>query len=89
MMKSAQHIFGNVLTIVYDFPEVNDILPMHNHTEIDIHFSIIARGSFHIRGDDWEMNSKAGDIVDWEPGKAHEFIALEANSRLINIPKNR
>jgi quercetin dioxygenase-like cupin family protein len=88
MMTVKQRKFGKVFTLVYDFPEIDDVLPMHNHTEVDVHFSIIARGSFRVHGDDWEMISKAGDVVDWEPGKAHEFIALESNSRLINITKN-
>jgi len=88
MMTVKQHKFGKVFTLVYDFPEINDILPMHNHTEVDVHFSIVARGSFRVHGDGWELISKAGDVVDWEPGKAHEFIALESNSRLINITKN-
>ena len=88
MMKHELHKFGKIYTNVYDFPEIEDILPMHNHTADDVHISIIARGSFRVHGDGWEMISKAGDVVDWEPGKAHEFIALEANSRLINIPKN-
>jgi quercetin dioxygenase-like cupin family protein len=88
MMTVKQHKFGKIFTAVYDFPEIDDVLPMHNHTEVDVHFSIVARGSFRIHGDGWEIISKAGDIVDWEAGKAHEFIALEPNSRLINIPKN-
>jgi len=88
MMTVKQRKFGKVFTLVYDFPEIDDVLPMHNHTEIDVHFSIVARGSFRVHGDGWELISKAGDVVDWEPGKAHEFIALESNSRLINIPKN-
>ena len=88
MMTVKQHRFGKVFTSVYEFPEVDDVLPMHNHSDVDVHISIVARGSFRIHGDGWEMVSKAGDVVDWEPGKAHEFIALEPNSRLINIPKN-
>ena len=88
MMKVNQYKFGKITTTVYDFPEINDILPMHNHDENTVHLSIVARGSFRIHGDGWEMISKAGDVVDWEPGKAHEFIALEPNSRLVNIPKN-
>jgi quercetin dioxygenase-like cupin family protein len=88
MMTVKQHKFGKIITGVYDFPEVDDVLPMHNHMEEDVHISIVARGSFRIHGDGWEMISKAGDVVDWEPGKAHEFIAVEPNSRLINIPKN-
>jgi hypothetical protein len=33
------------------------------------------------------MVAKAGDVLDWKPGQAHEFIALEPNSRFVNIVK--
>ena len=29
----------------------------------------------------------AGDIYDWQIGEYHEFIALEPNSRIVNIQK--
>ena len=84
MMHSQMRQFGKVTSIVFDFPEVDDILPMHSHTEADIHITIIARGSFKVHGDGWEMTAKAGDVIDWEVGQVHELIALEPNSRFVN-----
>ena len=86
-MSVTTHRLGKLFTSVFDFPEINDILPMHNHNDNDVHISIIARGSFRIHGDGWDMISKAGDVIDWETGKRHEFIALEPNSRIVNIIK--
>jgi hypothetical protein len=34
------------------------------------------------------MVSKAGAFIDWEPGQFHEFIALEPDSRCLNVVKN-
>jgi hypothetical protein len=40
-----------------------------------------------VHGGGWEITSKAGDFIDWQPGQFHEFIALEQNSRFLNIVK--
>jgi len=88
MLAVNQHVFGKLITNVFDFPDVGDTLPMHNHGEDTVHITIVSRGLIRIYGDGWEMIAKAGDIIDWEPGKRHEFVALEPNSRCVNIPKN-
>ena len=87
MLALKTYKLGKLWTIVYDFPEINDILPMRNNNENDVYITIISRGSFRVHGDGWDMVSKAGDIIDWEAGKRHEFIALEPNSRCVNIVK--
>jgi hypothetical protein len=33
------------------------------------------------------MTAKAGDVIDWKVGQRHELIALEPNSRFVNIVK--
>ena len=72
---------------IYDFPEVGDILPMHTHDEASAHITIVARGSFRAFGNEWHRTLNSGDIVDWPAHQEHEFIALEPNSRLVNIIK--
>jgi quercetin dioxygenase-like cupin family protein len=47
----------------------------------------VSKGSFKAHGDGWEMILKAGQIVDWDAGQAHELIALEPDSRFVNIVK--
>ena len=88
MMTVKPLQLGNLMGAIYDFPEVDDVLPMHSHTEHDIHISIVARGSFTAHGNGWERVVSSGDVVDWKANDPHEFIALEPNSRLVNIQKN-
>lgn len=87
MLHSTTISFGKLSGVIYDADVAGDILPTHTHTEEDIHITIIARGSFKVHGDGWEMTAKAGDVIDWEVGQAHELIALEPNSRFVNIRK--
>jgi quercetin dioxygenase-like cupin family protein len=88
MLQQVLRNFGSLSLNIMDFPDVGDKLPMHNHDEDTVHITIVARGSLRVNGDGWEITAKAGDIIDWEPGKRHEFVALEPNSRCVNIPKN-
>lgn len=80
-------MLGSLSVNVCDFPEVGDILPMHSHGESDVHITIVARGSFKVHGDSWERVCKEGDLIDWQVGQQHELIALEPNSRFVNIVK--
>ena len=73
--------------IVFDFPEVGDILPMHTHDETNVHITICARGKLRVFSNQFELEISAGDIWDWEPGVWHGFEALEPNSRIVNIIK--
>lgn len=87
MLQFTSIKFGKLSGGIYDAPEVDDILPMHSHDESTVHITIIARGSFKVHGKGWEMTAKAGDVLDWKPNQAHELIALEPNSRFVNIVK--
>ena len=87
MLKVVSLVAGKLTGSIYDAPEVDDILPMHTHGEADVHITIVARGSFRVHGDGWEMTAKAGDVIDWKVGQRHELIALEPNSRFVNIVK--
>jgi quercetin dioxygenase-like cupin family protein len=84
-LKTLQ--LGKLNGTVYDFPEINDTLAMHKHTETDVHITIVARGSFRVHGEGYDMTAKAGDVLDWDANQLHEFIALEPNSRIVNIIK--
>lgn len=89
MMNEIQKQFGDLKSSIYDFEEMDDVLPMHNHPFELTHITIIGRGSFLAKGRGWQRTVKAGDIIDFEDGQEHEFIALEPNSRLINIVKHK
>ena len=79
---------GTISGTIYDYPEVGDILPMHIHDEQSVHITIVARGSFQAHGNGWERTLNCGDVVDWKANDPHEFISLEANSRMVNIRRN-
>jgi quercetin dioxygenase-like cupin family protein len=87
MLKLTPVSFGKLNGVIYDAPDVNDTLAMHSHGEKDVHITVIARGSFKVHGDGWEMIGKEGDVIDWQVGQAHELIALQPNSRFVNILK--
>ncbi|CAB4182246.1 hypothetical protein UFOVP1071_192 [uncultured Caudovirales phage] len=85
-----QHKLLNVDSIrgiVFDFPEVGDVLPMHTHDETNVHITICARGRLRVFSNQFELEISAGEVWDWEDGVWHGFEALEPNSRIVNIIK--
>lgn len=78
---------GDLVGAIYDFEKAGDILPKHNHTENDVHITIVARGKLKAYSHDWEQEATAGQIIDFRPGEPHELMALEDNTRIINIVK--
>lgn len=80
--------FGDLDVKIYDFDVIGDVLPMHTHDDYTVHITIVARGFIKAHGNGWETEAKAGQILDFKPGQEHEFIALEDNTRIINIVKN-
>ena len=86
-LLSTQLATGNLNGTVYTFEEVGDVLPMHNHDEMTAHLTIVARGRIKAHGDDWSAEFGAGSVIDFQANQSHEFIALEENSRIVNIIK--
>jgi len=87
MLQIKTITLGKLSGSIYDFPDVGDALPMHSHGKADVHITVVARGSFKAHGNGWERVLSAGDVADWKPNDPHEFIALEENSRIVNIIK--
>lgn len=89
MLQKKTLDIGKLTGVIYDFSEVGDELPLHVHDKDDIHISIVARGRIKAFGPDntWETEASAGAVLDWEIGHWHGFIALEPNTRLVNIHK--
>jgi quercetin dioxygenase-like cupin family protein len=87
MLTSKTLKVGIINGTIYDFPEVGDILPMHSHIESNSHITIVARGSFTANLSEQTMTLNCGDVINWPANQAHEFVALELNSRLVNIVK--
>lgn len=79
---------GDIHGTIYDFEKSGDILPKHNHDETNIHITIVARGKIKAYSHDWEMEAEAGKVLDFRPNEPHEIMALEDNTRIVNIVKN-
>jgi quercetin dioxygenase-like cupin family protein len=78
---------GDLKGGIYDFEKAGDILPKHNHTEDNVHITIVARGKVKVYSHDWSMEATPGQILDFRPNEPHELMALEDNTRIFNIVK--
>lgn len=88
-MLLVKHLtnLGDIQGVIYDFEHKGDILPKHVHTESNVHITIVARGRLKAYSHDWEKEAIAGQIIDFRAGEPHELMALEDNTRIINILK--
>jgi quercetin dioxygenase-like cupin family protein len=78
---------GNLSGTVYTFEQAGDVLPMHTHNDVTAHITIVARGRIKAHGNGWSAEYGAGSVIDFPADQSHEFIALEDNSRIVNIIK--
>jgi len=78
---------GDIHGSIFDFEKAGDILPKHIHTEMDVHITVVARGKLKAYSHDWELEATAGQILDFRPNEPHELLALEDDTRIINIVK--
>jgi quercetin dioxygenase-like cupin family protein len=78
---------GKLAGTIYTFEQAGDVLPMHTHQEGDAHITIVARGRVKAHGNEWSAEYDAGSVIDFPADQSHEFIALEDNSRIVNIIK--
>jgi len=72
---------------IYDFEVAGDVLPMHDHDETNAHITVVARGSVKASGEGWERVFKSGAVIDFPANQPHEFVALQPNTRIVNIVK--
>ena len=87
LLQTKQLSAGRLSGVVVTFEKAGDVLPMHTHTEGDAHITIVARGKIKVHGNEWEAEYSAGAVIDFPSNQSHEFIALEDNSRIVNITK--
>lgn len=78
---------GDIRGAIYDFEKSGDVLPKHNHTEDNVHITIVARGKIKAYSHDWALEATPGQILDFRPNEPHEIMALEDNTRIFNIIK--
>ena len=78
---------GDIRGTIYDFEKSGDILPKHVHDETNIHITIVAKGKVRAYSHDWSMEADAGKILDFRIGEPHEIMALEDDTRIVNVLK--
>lgn len=78
---------GDLRGAMYTFEKVGDVLPKHNHTEDDVHVTIVARGRIRAYSHDWSLEASAGQMLNFRAGEPHEIAALEDDTRIFNIVK--
>ena len=78
---------GDLNGFIYDFQFAGDVLPTHVHDEGSNHITVVARGRLKAKSDTWEREAGAGQIMDFVAGEPHELIAMEDDTRIINIVK--
>ena len=86
-LLSKPLLAGKLTGTVYTFEKAGDMLPMHTHQEGNAHITIVARGKVKVHGNEWAADYSAGAVIDFPSDQSHEFIALEDNSRIVNIQK--
>jgi quercetin dioxygenase-like cupin family protein len=86
-LLSTNFSAGKLSGAVYTFEKAGDKLPMHTHTNGTAHITIVARGKIKAHGNEWEAEYSAGAVIDFPTEQSHEFIALEDDSRIVNITK--
>lgn len=87
MLSSKGFELGDLKGVIVDFEKKGDAFGKHNHDEDTVHITIVARGSIKVFSHDWEKVVLAGQLIDFKPFEPHDFIAMEDNSRMINIVK--
>lgn len=86
LIKNLENL-GDLRGSIMDFEKSGDVLLKHNHAEDTAHITIVARGKLRAYSDEWSVEAKEGQILDFRPGEPHELMALEDNTRIFNIVK--
>jgi len=86
LAKPLQNL-GDLRGSMYDFESKGDILPKHVHDENSVHITIVTNGKIKAYSHDWSIEATPGQILDFRPDEPHEIMALEDNTRIINIVK--
>jgi len=87
-LQASELRTGGLSGFVLTFEHSGDTLPMHDHTAADVHITVVARGRVRIHGPTIGSNDyAAGAVIDFEAGHPHEIVAIDDNSRVVNIVK--
>ena len=87
MLLTKELSVGDIRGMIFDFENAGDVLSKHVHDENNVHITIVAKGRIKAYSHDWEQEGIAGQILDFRPNEPHEIMALEDDTRIINIVK--
>jgi quercetin dioxygenase-like cupin family protein len=76
---------GSLVMAIFEFPEVGDLIPLHQHREGTSHIMVVSKGQFIVRGGEWEKIVSPGEILIFEPEQPHEIVASAPNGKIVNI----
>jgi quercetin dioxygenase-like cupin family protein len=79
--------FAKLNITVYDFEIAGDTLDAHSHEERGTHITTCSKGSIMVITNEWSKKLYSGDIIEFFANQNHSIVALEDNSRILNIPK--
>jgi quercetin dioxygenase-like cupin family protein len=89
--KTSEFKAGNLQGTVYLFESNGDVLSEHYHAKDEGHITFVIKGSVKIESklleNNWERIGKIGDFFDLPDDQWHEIIALEDNTKILNIRK--
>jgi quercetin dioxygenase-like cupin family protein len=88
MLLTKDANFGGLKVLIHDFQEVGDTLPLHVHDQRSVHITVVARGRIKAFSHDWQKEASAGVVLNFREGEPHEIVALEANTRIVNVLRN-
>jgi len=78
---------GDLRGAIYRFEEAGDVLPKHVHDEDTVHITIVTVGRVKAYSHDWEIEARAGQIINFRAGEPHEIMALDPGTQIVNIQK--
>ena len=86
MTAPTQYQFeqGDLRGVAMDFIAAGDTLLRHGHPANAHHLTFVRRGAVRVEATGFPpVEARAGDLID--PGLEHEIVALEANTRILNL----
>ncbi len=79
---------GKLKGTLYKFEEIGDKLEEHSHTQFDVHITIVISGSIQVFCGEFCENYRPGSIVSFVEDSPHEIVAMEKDTRILNLLKN-
>jgi len=79
--------FGDLKSQVYTFEKSGDVLPEHVNDQDTVHITVVCRGKVLVTSMGFEREALAGEIIDFQVNQPHEILALENNTKIVNIVK--